>query len=233
MWMLLMILFLFHPIKKEEMLSNKGNDIFLPLKGRTEVSLTPLPDTLYASNEYKLIFELDPKYVFSDLYFDKGVATRTDNIITIRPRTNSTTADTATLRIICYSNGKRILLYHPFVVIPLAKVYPRLPKKQAYILLNNNVLERNLTYNKELFLSNAFIEYYEEGLEDTVEIVGLTLSLTNADFQKYMFNPNGVMTKEMLQEIKGLKAEVLTYIRLDVKIGKTRKSIWTRFKMKV
>jgi 3'-phosphoadenosine 5'-phosphosulfate sulfotransferase (PAPS reductase)/FAD synthetase len=102
-----------------------------------------------------------------------------------------------------------------------------------YILVNNNVLERNSSYNKSLFLSNAFLQFYEEGIDDSVIIQGITLSITNTQTQKNMFTDKGVLSKEMINEIKALRLNSTIYLRMDVKVGRKRKSVWTRFIMKV
>jgi len=231
---LLFILFLFFQQgEKKPKATEAAIGNFIELRGREEVTLTPLLDTLDSEQEYKFKMDFAPKYLFSELYFDKGVAVRTENILTIRPSNKTLENDTATLKIVGFSNGGRILLYHKFIIEPSARVYPKLPKKVAYILLNNNVLERNSTYGKEMFGKNPLLEYYEENMPDSVIIEGITLSIVNKQIQKNIYTNKSVMNKEMIDEIKGLKMNTLTYIRLDVKIRKKRKSIWTRFTMKV
>lgn len=232
---MLLLFYIFFLFQEEKLVKPQQakSEIYIPLRGRTEVTLTPLPDSLIAGQEYKFIMELDPKYTVSDLYFDKGLAMRSGNVLTIKPSERASVLDTATFRIICFTRGNRILLYHKFVIYPVIKSFPKLPKKSMYILVNNNVLERNSSYNKSLFLSNAFLQFYEEGIDDSVIIQGITLSITNTQTQKNMFTDKGVLSKEMINEIKTLRLNSTIYLRMDVKVGRKRKSVWTRFLMKV
>jgi hypothetical protein len=48
-----------------------------------------------------------------------------------------------------------------------------------------------------------------------------------------MFTDKGVLSKEMINEIKALRLNSTIYLRMDVKVGRKRKSVWTRFIMKV
>jgi hypothetical protein len=77
------------------------------------------------------------------------------------------------------------------------------------------------------------LQFYEEGIDDSVIIQGITLSITNTQTQKNMFTDKGVLSKEMINEIKALRLNSTIYLRMDVKVGRKRKSVWTRFIMKV
>jgi ethanolamine ammonia-lyase small subunit len=98
--------------------------------------------------------------------------------------------------------------------------------------MSNNALERNSTYTKSMFVKDATFEYYEDDLSDTVIVDGLTLSLVSGRVRKNLYTTKPVLTKEMHDEIKTLKQNTMAYVRLDVKVGKKRKSTWTRFTIK-
>ena len=205
---------------------------YIALRNRDEVKITPLLDTLFAEQEYVFDISFKSKYVFSELFMDKGVAIRTANTLTIKPVNKTNHTDTATLRIIGFSSNNRILLYHQFIVEPIKNLYPRVAKKHTLVLMSNNALERNSTYTKSMFVKDATFEYYEDDLSDTVIVDGLTLSLVSERVRKNLYTTKPVLTKEMHDEIKTLKQNTMAYVRLDVKVGKKRKSTWTRFTIK-
>lgn len=83
-----------------------------------------------------------------------------------------------------------------------------------------------------MFVKDASFEYYEEDLSDSVIVDGLTLSIVNGSVRKNLYTKKPILTKEMHDEIKSLKQNAMAYVRLDVKVGKKRKSTWTRFTIK-
>ncbi len=226
-----LLLFLQQDAKKQKEPVSITNG-YIALRNRDEVKITPLLDTLVAEQEYVFDISFKSKYVFSELFMDKGVAIRTANTLTIKPVNKTTRIDTATLRIIGFSSNNRILLYHQFIVEPIKNLYPRVAKKYTLVLMNNNALERNSIYTKSMFVKDATFEYYEDDLSDTVTVDGLTLSLVSGNVRKNLYTTKPILTKEMHDEIKTLKQNTMAYVRLDVKVGKKRKSTWTRFTIK-
>ena len=226
-----LLLFLQQDAKKQKVPVSITNG-YIALRNREEVKITPLLDTLVAEQEYVFDISFKSKYVFSELFMDKGVAIRTANTLTIKPVNKTNHTDTATLRIIGFSSNNRILLYHQFIVEPIKNLYPRVAKKHTLVLMSNNALERNSTYTKSMFVKDATFEYYEDDLSDTVIVDGLTLSLVSGRVRKNLYTTKPVLTKEMHDEIKTLKQNTMAYVRLDVKVGMKRKSTWTRFTIK-
>jgi hypothetical protein len=226
-----LLLFLQQDAKKQKVPVSITNG-YIALRNREEVKITPLLDTLVAEQEYVFDISFKSKYVFSELFMDKGVAIRTANTLTIKPVNKTNHTDTATLRIIGFSSNNRILLYHQFIVEPIKNLYPRVAKKHTLVLMSNNALERNSTYTKSMFAKDATFEYYEDDLSDTVIVDGLTLSLVSGSVRKNLYTTKPILTKEMHDEIKTLKQNTMAYVRLDVKVGKKRKSTWTRFTIK-
>ncbi len=226
-----LIFFFQQDAKKQKELVSITNG-YIALRNRDEVKISPLLDTLVAEQEYVFDISFKSKYAFSELFMDKGVAIRTANTLTIKPVNKTNHTDTATLRIIGFSSNNRILLYHQFIVEPIKNLYPRFAKKHTLVLMSNNALERNSTYTKSLFIKDASFEYYEDDLLDSVIIDGLTLSLVNGSVRKNLYTTKPLLTKDMYDEIKSLKKSTMAYVRLDVKVGKKRKSTWTRFTIK-
>lgn len=226
-----LLLFLQQDAKKQKVPVSITNG-YIALRNREEVKITPLLDTLVAEQEYVFDISFKSKYVFSELFMDKGVAIRTANTLTIKPVNKTNHTDTATLRIIGFSSNNRILLYHQFIVEPIKNLYPRVAKKHTLVLMSNNALERNSSYTKSMFVKDATFEYYEDDLSDTVIVDGLTLSLVSGSVRKNLYTTKPILTKEMHDEIKTLKQNTMAYVRLDVKVGKKRKSTWTRFTIK-
>lgn len=208
-----------------------GSEIFLPLRGRDEVKITPLPDTLSADKEYLFRLYFSPKYKFSELFFDKGLATKIDSFLSIRPRTSMTSgADTATLRIIGFSNNNRVLMYHKFVIMAHAKTFPVLNPTTSNITVGNIALERNMRYSKRNFPERISFGYLDNGrfVKDNI-ITSITVSLVNRDMSKTLYIHSDKPTDEMVKEIRHAKNGTLIYIRLDIRNGKKVKSVWTRF----
>ncbi|MCW3124463.1 MAG: hypothetical protein JWO03_121 [Bacteroidetes bacterium] len=212
--------------------SNVNTDIYIPLRSREEVKIQPLPDTLSCDKEYLLRLHFSSKYKFSELFFDKGLATRIDSFLSIRPRTSKTTGvDTATLRIIGFSNNNRILLYHKFTIVAQSKSFPTInPNKSSNITVGNMALERDMSYDKGSFPEKCTFGYLDNGrfIRDNV-ITAITVSLVNRSMSKSFYVKGDKPTDEMVKEIRKARRGTLMYIRLDIKNGKKAKSVWTRF----
>lgn len=212
--------------------SSVNTDIYIPLKSRDEVKILPLPDTLSGDKEYLFRLRFSPKYKFSELFFDRGLATRIDSFLSIRPRTSKTSGvDTATLRIIGFSNNNRILLYHKFIILAQSKSFPTLnPNRSSNITVGNMALERNMRYSKRNFPEKCVFGYLDNGrfIRDNI-ITAVTVSLVNRDMSKSLYVKADKPTDEMIKEIRRAKNGTLMYIRLDIKNGKKAKSVWTRF----
>jgi hypothetical protein len=209
-----------------------ASDIYIPLRDRDEIKIIPLLDTLSADKEYLFRIQFTSKYRFSELFFDKGLATRVDSFLSIRPKTAMKEgADTATLRIIGFSNNGRILLQHKFVLLAQSRAFPMVnPNKSINITVNNIVLERNMNYDKRDFPDKCVFGYLDNGhySKDNV-ITAITLSLVNKNATKNLFVKGDKPTDEMIREIRKAKKGTRVYIRLDVKTGKRTKSTWTSF----
>lgn len=210
--------------------TTKKGDIYIPLKNKTEVTITPLLDTLEPNHTYKFILRMEPKFIFSELYLDKGVAMRTDSVLSIKASNkNKNKVDTATFRIIGFSNNNRILLSHKFIINPDIRVYPHFNKKLGYIIMNNNALERNMKYNRRFFSKNAIFSYEEGNGNEEWEVKKITISIINSGVSKNLGNEGNLLSDNMQQEINRAKPESYCYIKLDVKSGRKTKSVLTRF----
>lgn len=212
--------------------NTSSTGIYIPLRGREEVQILPLPDTLSIEKEYLLRIKFSARYSFSELFFDRGVAVRTDSFLTIIPKTSLTSGmDTATLRIIGFSNNNRILLFHKFLIPASPKVFPVLnPNKSVAIAVNNLVLDRSMKYTKRNFPDKCVFNYIDEGknAKDNM-ITGITLSLVNRNNTKNLYVKGNKPTDEMIKEIHKSPNGTTMYIRLDIKNGRKSKSVWTRF----
>ncbi|MFN8309366.1 MAG: hypothetical protein U0T73_05335 [Chitinophagales bacterium] len=209
-----------------------STDIYIPLKGREEVKLEPLPDTLKTHKEYRFKIRFSEKYKFSELLFDKGIAVRTDSVLRVVPSTRMAYGyDTSTLRIIGFSNNSRILLYHYFFVEAEQKSFPVIvPKAVMNITLNNLALERGEKYKRDNFTESSVFHFAENDSYDEDNIItGITVSLVNPAGNKNMYVKAERPSKEMMREIHNARPGTVCYIRLDVRNGKKNKSVWTRF----
>lgn len=206
-------------------------DIYIPLKLKPDVvQLEPLLDTLEPNLSYHFTLKFAPKFIFSELYLDKGVAVRTDSFVTIKAlNKKKNDIDTANFRIIGFANNSRILLVHRFVILPDIRVYPVLNKKHGYIILNNDALERNLRYKKASFTKNSVFSYEENGDRDAWQIVKVNLSVISQGSSKNLFTNGNILTENMHSELHKAKAGSYGYVRLDLKNGKKNKTVWTRF----
>ena len=214
--------------------SRPSTDIFIPLRGRDEVKIVPLPDTLACDKEYLFKIQFNPKYHFSELFFDKGLATRVDSFLSIRPKTSlSEGYDTATLRIIGFSNNSRILLYHKFYLIAQSRVFPILnPSKSSNITVNNMALERNFDYSKKCFPEKCVFGFLDNGrFNKDNSITGITVSLVNRNQSKNLYVKADKPNDDMIKEIQKARRGTFVYIRLDIRNGKRNRSVWTRFQL--
>ncbi len=240
---LLAIMLLLSPLylSAQDLPSHKKNtnpfasDIYIPLEGREEVKIIPLLDTLSADKEYLFLIRFSPKYRFSELFFDKGLATTTDSFLSIRPKTALTEGtDTATLRIIGFSNNSRILLQHKFILLAQARAFPMVnPNRSTNITVNNIVLERNMYYEKRDFPEKCVFGYLDNGHynKDNV-IIAITMSFVNKSTSKNLYVKDDKPNDDMMHEIHKAKKGTRVYIRLDVKNGKKTRSTWTSFILK-
>jgi hypothetical protein len=209
-----------------------ASDIYIPLRGREEIQILPLLDTLSADKEYLFKIQFSAKYRFSELFFDKGLATRIDSFLSIRPKTALTAGiDTATLRIIGFSTNGRILLQHKFILIAQARAFPMVnPNKSINITVNNIVLERNMSYNKRDFPDKCLFGYLDNGhYNKDNNITAITMSLVNKSTSKNLYVKDDKPNDEMIHEIHKAKKNTRVYIRLDVRNGKKTRSTWTSF----
>ena len=231
LWLSFVAISCFAQLNKKPLQNFSSTEIYIPLRSREEVKLLPLLDTLEAKKEYKFKLRFSSRYHFSELFFDKGLAVRTDSFLRMVPSTKLTQGfDTATLRIIGFSNNSRILLFHHFLIRAQQKVFPVLnPNKSTYITLNNLALERNEKYKKDNFGDLTKLNYLDNGKfnEDNI-ITAITVSLVNRDLNKNLYVKADRPTKEMMREIRSMKNGTLCYIRLDIRNGKKAKSSWTR-----
>lgn len=227
---LLMVVSLFFAVNGIAQSAAK-KDIYIPLKTKHDVvQLEPLLDTLEAGLSYHFVLKFIPKFIFSELYLDKGVAVRTDSFITIKAinkKKNET--DTAIFRIIGFANNNRILLVHKFVILPEIKIYPVLNKKHGYIIFNNNALERNLSYKRTSFSKHGVFSYEENGDRELWQITSVNISVIDKGTSKNLRTDGNILSDNMYAEIHKAKAGSFCYIRLDMKNGKKNKTVWTRF----
>jgi hypothetical protein len=209
--------------------------IYIQMDGRRELRLAPKIDTLVNNEEYVYKLTIDPQYQFAELFCEKGLAVKTDNFLRITPNsTKQSGIDTVTLRIILFGNGNRILFYKHLYVKVSPKDYEKAIRKQPEeVTMDNMVLERNYAYSKSNFRQKGVFNFISH---DTVpaankKVVSVTLSLINQVYNKSFYIKGDQMTPEVYAEIKKQHQPVQAYVRLEVKVGKKTKSIWTRFMM--
>ena len=211
------------------------NDIYIQMDGRHEISLAPKIDTLNNDEEYVFKMTIDPQYQFAELFCERGLAVKVDNSLHITPNSKKPGGiDTLTLRIILFSNHNRILLYKQILVKAIQKSYPKTLRKQVEsVTLDNMTLERNFTYSKENFKpKSVFFFATTENVPDTAKkVISVTISLINKSYSKSYYIKGNQMTNEVMNEIKKQKQPTQTYVRLDIRVGKKVKSVWTRFMM--
>ena len=214
---------------------SNNTGIYIPMDGRREIRLAPKVDTLVNFEEYAFKLTIDPQYRFSELFCERGLAVKVDNILRITPNSNKTEGmDTITLRFILFSNNSRILFYKHIFVKAAPRVYPKSLKKQTEsVVMDNIALERNSSYRKDNFKQKSVFSFSStENITDTArKVLSVTISLINKDVSKSFFIKGDQLTKDVWDEIKKQKQPTQTYVRLDIKVGKKLKSVWTRFTM--
>lgn len=208
---------------------------YIPLDGRHEIRLAPKVDTLVNNEEYVYKMTVDPQYRFSELFCERGLAVKVDNFLRITPNSKKQSGiDTLTLRIILFSNNSRILLYKHIYVKAEARAYPKTLRKQVEtVTMDNMALERNFTYNKDNFKPKSVFSFAtSEDVPDTArKVLSVTISLINKSYSKSYYIKGDQMTQEVINDIKKQKQPTQTYVRLDIRVGKKVKSVWTRFVM--
>ena len=212
-----------------------GNIIYIAMDGRKEIRLAPKVDTLTNNEEYTYKLTIDPQYTFSELFCEKGLAVRTDNFIRITPNSPKQSGmDTLTLRIILFGNGNRILFYKHIYVKVSPKDYQKLIRKQPdEVTMDNMVLERNFSYSKANFHNNSVFHFISH---DTIaasqkKVMSVTISMVNQTMNKNFFIKGDQLTQEVISEMRRQKDPFYTYIRIEAKVGRRTKTIWTRFTM--
>jgi hypothetical protein len=205
------------------------------MDGRKEIRLAPKVDTLVNGEEYTYKLTIDPQYKFTELFCEKGLAVKMDNFLRITPNSSKQSGyDTVVLRIILFGNGSRILFYKNLYVKCSPKDYQKAIRKQPEeVTMDNMVLERNYAYSKSNFHPNGVFNFVSH---DTIspafkKVVSVTISLINPSFSKSFYIKGNQMTKEVYDEIRKQHQPLQTYIRVEVKIGRKIKTIWTRFTM--
>ncbi len=212
-----------------------GNIIYIAMDGRREIRLAPKVDTLSNNEEYTYKLTIDPQFTFSELFCEKGLAVRTDNFIRITPNSPKQNGyDTMTLRIILFGNGNRILFYKHIYVKVSPKDYQKLIRKQPdEVAMDNMVLERNLNYSKTNFHTNAVFHFISH---DTIaasqkKVLSVTISMVNQNMSKNFYIKGDQLTQEVISEMRKQRDPFFTYIRIEARIGRRTKTIWTRFTM--
>lgn len=209
--------------------------IYIPMDGRHELRLAPKVDTLINHEESVFKLTIDPQYQFAELFCERGLAVKVDNFLHITPTSNKQGGiDTLILRIILFSNNNRILFYKYLYVKAEPRQYPKALKKQVEtVTMDNMVLERNSSYQKSNFRQKSVFGFATPEIvtEADKKVIAVTISLINKDLSKSFYIKGNQMTKEVINEIKKQKAPTQTYVRLDIRVGKKFKSVWTRFKM--
>jgi hypothetical protein len=212
------------------------NEIYIPMDSRHEMRLAPRIDTLLNNEEYTFKMTIDPQYQFAELFCERGLAVRTDHFLRITPNSKKQSGmDTLTLRIILFSNNNRILLYKKILVKAEPKIYPKTLRKQVEsVTMDNMALERNLTYDKNNFKPKSVFSFSTtEDVPDTAKkVLSVTISLINKTYSKSYFIKGDQLTQEVLNDIRKQKQATQTYVRLDIRVGRKVKSVWTRFLMK-
>lgn len=213
----------------------QGNIIYIAMDGRKEIRLAPKVDTLVNGEEYTYKLTIDPQYKFTELFCEKGLAVKVDNFLRITPNSSKQNGyDTVVLRIILFGNGSRILFYKNLYVKCSPKDYQKAIRKQPEeVTMDNMVLERNYAYSKSNFHPNGVFNFISH---DTIspafkKVVSVTISLVNPTFNKNFYIKGDQLTKEVYDEIRKQHQPLQTYIRIEVKVGRKIKTIWTRFTM--
>jgi hypothetical protein len=218
-----------------EVYGQSKTDIYIPIDGRKEIRLAPKIDTLTNFEEYTYKMTIDPQFRFSELFCERGLVVKTDNFLRITPNSNKKSGiDTLTLKFVLFSNNSRVLMYKHIFVRAEQRSYPKSLKKQVEaVTIDNTTLERNSSYRKDNFRQKSVFSFYSpENIPDSSRrVLSVTISMVNKDISKSFFIKGDQITTDVLNEIRKQKQPTQTYVRLDIKVGKKYKSVWTRFTM--
>jgi hypothetical protein len=216
-------------------LCQTNTDIYIKMDDRKELRLAPKIDTLINKEDYTYKLTIDPQYRFAELYCDRGLAVKFDNFLRITPNSSKKGAlDTLTLRIILFSATNRILFYKHIYIKTDAKVYEQAIRKQTELIYFNNLaLERNMTYKRNNFREKGVFFFWvpDKVRDEDKKVISMTISMVNRQYNKSFFVKGSQLSQEVYNEMRKQKIPTQTYIRLDVRIGKKIRSIWTRFTM--
>ncbi len=209
-------------------------EIFIPMEQRSELTIEPFMDTLLEGVDYRFVIKLDPNYKIAQSFFDKGLATLQDSLLTIRPKASKPRgAEKSALRfIITNPQNTRILLMKEYIVKSDGRLYPLLPKPKTNIIkLNELVIERNATYNKKDLADKPFVQFYETEYSDTAKkINGLKMTIVKGDFKKNMTSANDTLSLEMMREIKRIRGNTTVFLSLEIPQPRNKvKNVWSRF----
>lgn len=216
-------------------LCQTNTDIYIKMDDRKELRLAPKIDTLINKEDYTYKLTIDPQYRFAELYCDRGLAVKFDNFLRISPNSSKKGGlDTLTLRIILFSATNRILFYKHIYINTDAKVYEQAIRKQTELIYFNNLaLERNMTYKRNNFREKGVLSFWvpDKVRDEDKKVISMTISMVNRQYNKSFFVKGSQLSQEVYNEMRKQKIPTQTYIRLDVRIGKKIRSIWTRFTM--
>ena len=209
-------------------------EIFIPLDLRSELRIEPQVDTLEEGKDYRFIITLDPNFKIAQSFFDKGLATLQDSILTIRAKASKPRgAEKSMLRfIITNLQNTRILLMKEYIVKSDGRLYPLVAKPKTNIIkLNDLQIERNKTYNKKEFADKPFVQFYENEYSDTSKrINGVKMTFVKGDYQKHFGSSNDTLSLEMLREIKRIRGNTTVFLSIEVPQPRKKvKNIWSRF----
>ena len=209
-------------------------EIFVPMDLRSELRIEPQVDTLEEGKDYRFIITLDPNFKIAQSFFDKGLATLQDSILTIRAKASKPRgAEKSMLRfIITNLQNTRILLMKEYIVKSDGRLYPLVAKPKTNIIkLNDLQIERNKTYNKKEFADKPFVQFYENEYSDTSKrINGVKMTFVKGDYQKHFGSSNDTLSLEMLREIKRIRGNTTVFLSIEVPQPRKKvKNIWSRF----
>jgi len=209
-------------------------EIFIPLDLRSELRIEPQVDTLEEGKDYRFIITLDPNFKIAQSFFDKGLATLQDSILTIRAKASKPRgAEKSMLRfIITNLQNTRILLMKEYTVKSDGRLYPLVAKPKTNIIkLNDLQIERNKTYNKKEFADKPFVQFYENEYSDTSKrINGVKMTFVKGDYQKHFASSNDTLSLEMLREIKKIRGNTTVFLSIEIPQPRKKvKNIWSRF----
>jgi hypothetical protein len=191
-------------------------------------------DTLDNKKNYEFKIRVSPEFTISQFLFEKGLAVQNDSVLIITP--NSTKygdVDTATLRVIVTSiKGSRIMLFQKrFIIRVPEKQFPLInnPKNNLIMVNDKIMLERNRPYPKDIFIDNrTFIAMYDnEVTMKKIDVTNVTISLMEKEGKQYASNGD-TLSLDAIHEIKKIKNPIPVYIKVDGKLGKSKKSVWNR-----